>query len=144
MMASWDDHLTERCIPAILPRILRSSGFAVDEIRPFTFCDHLLKPDGLASLMMQIMKRFALENGHMSEDEATAWFDEQIALAAEGRFLLFHHPLRGLRKEDLARSTQSAISDCCLAYDILNESVFGLAILTIAAWRASLCSDQNA
>lgn len=86
MMASWDDHLTERCIPAILPCILRSSGFAVDEIRPFTFCDHLLKPDGLASLMMQIMKRFALEHGHMSEDEATAWFDEQIVLAGEGRF----------------------------------------------------------
>lgn len=86
MMASWDDHLAERCIPAILPRILRSSGFAVDEIRPFTFCDHLLKPDGLASVMMQLMKRYALEYSHVSEDEVTAWFDEQIALAAEGRF----------------------------------------------------------
>ncbi len=86
MMRSWDHHLTERCIPAILPPILRSSGFAVDEIRPLTLCDHLLKSDGLASVMMQLMKRYALVHGHVSEEEATAWFDEQTALAAEGRF----------------------------------------------------------
>jgi len=86
MIASWDHHLTERCVPQILPGILRDCGFAVDEVRPFTFCDHILKPDGLASMMMRLMERYAVENNHFSAGEAKAWFDEQLTLATEGRF----------------------------------------------------------
>lgn len=86
MMVSWDDHLVERCVPAILPKILQESGFAVDEIRPFTLFDHVLKADGLASMMMRLMERYAVKHGHFSEEEARAWFEEQLALAAEGRF----------------------------------------------------------
>lgn len=30
--------------------------------------------------------RYAVENGHMTEAETTAWFDEQIERANQGRF----------------------------------------------------------
>lgn len=86
MIASWDHHFTQRDVPAILPSIMRDTGFAVEGITPLTACDHTLKPDGLAKMMMQLMVRYAVENKHFSDAEAAAWLDEQNALAAEGRF----------------------------------------------------------
>jgi hypothetical protein len=32
------------------------------------------------------MSKYALQNGHLSAEETEAWFDEQIALARQGRF----------------------------------------------------------
>ena len=86
MMASWDQHLSERSVPAILPPILRDTGFTVENLRPVTFCDHVLRPDGIAGMMMRLMERYAVDNGHLSADEARAWSEEQRALAADGRF----------------------------------------------------------
>lgn len=86
MVAAWDQHLSERCVPAILPGYMRDCGFVVDEIRPVTICDHILKPDGLASMMMRLMERYAVENDHLPSTEARAWAEEQQALARDGRF----------------------------------------------------------
>lgn len=86
MIASWDHHFKRRDVPAILPSIMRSAGFAVEDVTPMTTCDHRLKPDGLATMMMQLMARYAVENSHVSADEAAAWLKEQKTLAAEGRF----------------------------------------------------------
>ena len=86
MIASWDHHFTQRDVPAILPPIMRDAGFVVDDVTPLTTCDHTLKPDGLATMMMQLMSRYAVDNNHVPAEEAAAWLAEQEALAAEGRF----------------------------------------------------------
>lgn len=86
MFAAWDNHFTEPEVPAILPPILRDSGFAVDRIVPHTLCDHVLRPDGLASIMMHLMESYAVSNGHVAAGEARAWAEEQAELARAGRF----------------------------------------------------------
>lgn len=86
MMTSWDEHLAERCVPAILPPLLAEAGFATDRVTPLTICDHVYKPDGLAMVMTKLMTAFAISKGHFSEDEANAWADEQEHLARAGRF----------------------------------------------------------
>ena len=37
-------------------------------------------------MLMHLMSRYAAENGHMSKAETTAWLDEQVELADQGRF----------------------------------------------------------
>lgn len=86
MIASWDHHFTQRDVPAILPSIMRDAGFVVEDVTPITTCDHTLKPDGLATMMMQLMARYAVDNSHVTDSEAMAWLEEQKTLAAEGRF----------------------------------------------------------
>lgn len=86
MIASWDDHFVERRVPAILPPMLRETGFEVEDIRPVTLNDHELRPDGLARMMLTLMDSYARQNNLVSEADCTAWREEQEALAAEGRF----------------------------------------------------------
>ena len=86
MIASWDQHFTQRDVPAILPSIARDAGFIVEGVAPLTTCDHELKPDGLATMMMQLMARYAVDNSYVPAEEAAAWLAEQKTLAAQGRF----------------------------------------------------------
>lgn len=84
----WDTHLADRCVPAALPAALRDCGFQPDHVRPVTFCDTTLRPDGLALMMIRLMQDFAIQSGEISDAEATAWADEQNALADAGRFFM--------------------------------------------------------
>ncbi len=86
MVEAWDNHLAERCIPAILPHILKSAGFIVEGIQPVTVCDNELKPDGIANLMIHVMEPYAVNNDLVPSEEANAWVNEQFSLAKEGRF----------------------------------------------------------
>lgn len=86
MNAAWSHHFTQGAVPALLPPILKQAGFVTDSIQPFTFCDHQLKPDGLANMLMILMENYAVANGHVPRDEAAAWAEEQRSLAAEGCF----------------------------------------------------------
>ena len=86
VQAAWAHHYTEAGVAALWPRLMRDVGFSAIEIEPFTFCDVTLRPDGIAFMLMHLMSRYAAENGHMAEAETTAWFDEQVALANQGRF----------------------------------------------------------
>jgi arsenite methyltransferase len=86
MVEAWDHHFTERGVSTLLPPIMRSAGFVIEDVRPLTICDYTLKPDGLATMMMQLMARYAAENNHVPAEEAQAWLDEQKSLAEDGRF----------------------------------------------------------
>lgn len=83
---AWDHHYSEARVAALWPRMSRDAGFTTIEVVPFTFCDVTLRPDGIAFMLMHLMSRYAAENGHMSERETKAWFDEQVELARLGRF----------------------------------------------------------
>ena len=86
MITAWDRHLVERRVPEILPGILMQNGFKIDAVQPVTICDTLLKPDGLANMLMHLMQPYAVQNGIMAPDEAQAWAAEQAELADRGCF----------------------------------------------------------
>ena len=86
MCASWDHHLEDPATPEKLPRRLRDAGFEVEAVRPLTFLDHRLAPDGLAAMMLILMERYAVAKDHFSAEEAAAWAAEQRQRAADGRF----------------------------------------------------------
>ncbi|MEM9603046.1 MAG: methyltransferase domain-containing protein [Pseudomonadota bacterium] len=83
---AWEHHYAEANVAAQWSEWVRSAGFKAVSIEPFTYCDVTLRPDGIAFMLMHLMSRYALENGHVSDAEAQAWFDEQVDLARRGRF----------------------------------------------------------
>ncbi len=97
MIKAWDEHFVGRDVPARLPPILRDAGFTVESITPITICDNELRPDGLANMMITLMKRFAESNKLVLDQEAKEWADEQRSLAARGRFFfsLTHFVISG-------------------------------------------------
>lgn len=84
--ASWDQHFAAGDVPARLPGIMRRLGHQVDSVVPVTLTDHVLKPDGIAIMMMHLMRQFAITSKHVEAEMANEWFDEQISLARDGRF----------------------------------------------------------
>ncbi|MCB4455267.1 methyltransferase domain-containing protein [Leisingera sp. McT4-56] len=82
----WDNHLADRTVPARLPEELRDSGFTLEAMHPVTICDTSLRPDGLAAMMIRLIRAYAVESGATDADDAAAWAQEQEELAAEGRF----------------------------------------------------------
>ena len=86
MQQAWDHHYTESRVAALWPGLTREAGFIAVDVEPFTFCDVTLRPDGIAHMMMIIMSRYAVDNNFMDEAESSAWFNEQIELAKQGRF----------------------------------------------------------
>ncbi|SFU17662.1 methyltransferase domain-containing protein [Sedimentitalea nanhaiensis] len=86
MIDVWDAHLAERRLPALLPSELRTCGFAVDHLHPESLCDITLRPDGLARMMMILIRNYAISSGGIPESEARAWFQEQQDLARSGQF----------------------------------------------------------
>ena len=86
MRSSWDEHFVSGSLPASLPGMLKSMGHRVESVVPVTLTDHELKPDGIAITMLHLMKQYAIDNAHVDEAVAQAWFEEQEKLAREGRF----------------------------------------------------------
>ncbi len=86
VLAAWDHHYIEPRVAALWPKLTQDCGFTAIEVAPFTFCDVTLRPDGIAFMLMHLMSRYAAENGHMTEADTQAWFDEQMELAQQGRF----------------------------------------------------------
>ncbi|MBM1632320.1 methyltransferase domain-containing protein [Sulfitobacter mediterraneus] len=86
MRAAWDHHFVHADLPTKMLPLLKEAGHRVEAVRPFTTADHCLRPGGLARMMMHLMTRYAVENGHVSQDEADDWFAEQEDLARRGHF----------------------------------------------------------
>ncbi len=86
VMAAWDGHLSERCVAALLPAMLKEAGFAVDTVTPVTFSDTVLRPDGVANMMLLLIENYVKQNGLVPAEVATEWAAEQRRLATNGRF----------------------------------------------------------
>jgi len=86
MTKAWERHVAEPNAPARLPHLLTDAGFQVIEMRPIPFTAFKLRPDSFPFMLMHLMRGYAIQNDLMPEAEAQAWFAEQEARAAAGRF----------------------------------------------------------
>ena len=86
MRASFDQHIASGDVPERLPGMLKNMGFEIEVVKPVTLTDTILKPDGIAIMVMHLMKRYAISNQHVETDVVQEWFAEQQRLAQEGRF----------------------------------------------------------
>lgn len=86
MVSSWDQHFVSGTLPERLPGILKAKGQHVEVLLHVTLSDHELRPDGIAIMMMHLMRQYAIANQHVEEEEAQSWFAEQQTLSDEGRF----------------------------------------------------------
>jgi len=99
MIDAWDGHLMERCIPAVLPPILREGGFAVDGVIPVPFSATACHPDGLANMLIHLMEPYVVKKGLVPAEDARSWTEEQQALSDVGRFFFsFTHFVIPARK----------------------------------------------
>jgi arsenite methyltransferase len=88
MMKIWDLHLADREVPEKLPALLKDNGFQNACTIPLTLFDTVLRPDGMARMLMILMSGYAQKNGQLPDAEIAAWLSEQESLAAEGRFFM--------------------------------------------------------
>jgi ubiquinone/menaquinone biosynthesis C-methylase UbiE len=86
MTQAWDRHLIERALPEHLNGKLVAAGFEVEDVRPLTITDRVLRPDGLAATMLHLLSRYAIQNKLLDAQTVTEWRTEQDALAKAGRF----------------------------------------------------------
>ncbi|WP_281973673.1 methyltransferase domain-containing protein [Ruegeria faecimaris] len=86
MLTSWNQHFVSGSLPERLPALIKARGDHVEDVLSFTMTDHQLKPDGLAIMMMHLMKQYAVANDYVDPAVAQSWFDEQFSLAKVGRF----------------------------------------------------------
>ena len=87
MLKTWDEHLVERCIPAVLPQILREAGVpgGQHDRRPVRQHDPSSgrigeHADPSDETVMPPRK------GPFSKEDTEAWAEEQVQLAKSGRF----------------------------------------------------------
>lgn len=86
MQLAWERHVAEPGVPAMLPAALEKAGFQLVELRPVPFAACSLRPDGLAFMLMHLMRAYAIQNDLMPAQDADAWFAEQERRAAVGTF----------------------------------------------------------
>ncbi|WP_058282231.1 methyltransferase domain-containing protein [Ruegeria denitrificans] len=86
MLTSWNQHFVSGSVPERLPALIKARGDHVEDVLSFTMTDHQLRPDGLAIMMMHLMKQYTVANDHVDPAVAQLWFDEQLSLARTGRF----------------------------------------------------------
>lgn len=85
-LAAFDKHLVHPSLPRTLTAQLREAGFENVEMEGHVFATNELVPDAYGGFLVSALKNYVVEQGGISREDATAWRDEQRALAAEGRF----------------------------------------------------------
>ncbi len=86
MARAWDGHLVERCVPALLPQLMRDAGFLVEAVSPIVCCDTEGRMDGLARMLMVLMEQYAVQKNLIDAPIVQAWREEQEALIRQRRF----------------------------------------------------------
>ena len=77
---------------------MRQGGYEVETIRPLVFLDTVLRHDGLAMMLLNLMQAYAIQNGLVDEPTVRAWADEQYRLATERRFFFSLGRVDGFRQ----------------------------------------------
>jgi SAM-dependent methyltransferase len=85
-LAAFDKHLVHPSLPRTLSARLRSAGFEEVEMQAHAFATNELSPETYGGAMVSMLKSYVVDQGGMSEEEATRWRDEQRDLGDRGEF----------------------------------------------------------
>ena len=86
VLAAWDKHLTHPSVPRTLAAQLRDAGFEDVRMEAHAFATTELIPDAYGGSLVPLLEQYVTEQGGMSQQEATAWADEQRELGGRGEF----------------------------------------------------------
>lgn len=86
ILSIWNQHVVEPRIPALLPPMLRQAGFEVEAVTSELCHDVEFRGDGLARMMVHLIRAYCRQTGLADAEEVDAWIAEQDRMAAEGRF----------------------------------------------------------
>jgi SAM-dependent methyltransferase len=86
VLRAWDEHLTHPSLPQTLAARLRSVGFADVHAEGHTFAATELSPDAYGTAIMPLIQDYVAGHDGITEEEATAWADEQRQLGRRGEF----------------------------------------------------------
>jgi arsenite methyltransferase len=86
VLAAWDGHLADPCLPRTLAARLRAAGFSDVRAEGHTFATTELTPDAYGAAILPLVKDYVAGRGGVTADEAAAWAAEQRALGERGEF----------------------------------------------------------
>jgi SAM-dependent methyltransferase len=86
VLAAWDGHLADPCLPRTLAARLRAAGFTDVRAEGHTFATTELTPDAYGAAILPLVEDYVAGHGGVTADEAAAWAAEQRALGERGEF----------------------------------------------------------
>jgi ubiquinone/menaquinone biosynthesis C-methylase UbiE len=86
VLAAWDGHLADPCLPRTLAARLRAAGFADVAAEGHTFATTELTPDAYGAAIVPLVEQYVAGRDGVTEDEAAAWTAELGELGKRGEF----------------------------------------------------------
>jgi ubiquinone/menaquinone biosynthesis C-methylase UbiE len=86
VLDAWDRHLAHRSLPQTLARRLADAGFTDVVLTGHSFTTAEFTPDAYGASMLGVVDNYLAGLEDFSDDERTAWRDEQLALGETGDF----------------------------------------------------------
>jgi arsenite methyltransferase len=86
VLAAWDDHLADPCLPRTLAARLRAAGFADVRAEGHTFAATELHPDAYGGAIIPLVHRYVAGRDRVGPDEADRWAAELRRLGERGEF----------------------------------------------------------
>lgn len=86
VLAAWDTHLVHPSLPRTLAPRLRAAGFDDIAFEGHVFATAELSQETYGGGLIQVIQNYVAAHPDVSEDELSAWVDEQRRLDANGQF----------------------------------------------------------
>lgn len=86
ILDAFENHCSNPRLPRTLASCLRASGFEVDAQSVYVLLNTAYDPNTYTYGLLDFIASYVVEAGHVPEEEAQAWLDEQRRLGEEGRY----------------------------------------------------------
>ena len=86
VLAVWDGHLADPCLPRTLAARLRSAGFGDIRAEGHTFASAEFTPDSYGVAVIPLIQRYVAGRDDITEEAAGRWAAEQHELGEQGEF----------------------------------------------------------
>jgi arsenite methyltransferase len=88
VLTAWDQHLADPFLPRRLPRLLRESGFILEDTDVFALVNVGYDRDTFSAGLIEMVAAFVPDHGGITETDARAWADQMHALGPDYFFTL--------------------------------------------------------
>ena len=86
VLAVWDGHLADPCLPRTLAARLRSAGFGDIRADGHTFASAEFTPNSYGAAVLPLIQRYVAGRDDITEEAAGRWAAEQHELGEQGEF----------------------------------------------------------